>query len=252
MTCSSQLRRQLRIRWAVCLFVSNELTLGTEVQVSTEEHVDLGLFVKQRKKDSTLGTGSRLPDLSLTSKSSNKTIQMLLGNEKGFSCIPECSITPRSLVNNWKRLYISSSSKTTPITINEKQTDKQTKKPLPHCYKTNCTGRSGTLVAESTEDPLPSSSCTRPTWPSLAARWRALSPFWEKNKAGLEVEKWKGDRVPIIRKHNPEQTHTHILSLISFYFRFVLFIYLLFCVNWSLFPFREMNFQRQRCSGNAR
>ena len=106
------------------------------------------------------------------------------------------------------------------------KTNKQ-KKPLPHCYKSNCTDRSGTLVAESTEAPLPSSSCTRPTWPSLAARWRALSPFWEKNKAGLEAEKWKGDSVPII--HNPEQTHPHIY--LYFPFLFVLFIYLLFVLT---------------------
>lgn len=82
-------------------------------------------------------------------------------------------------------------------------------------------GRSGTLVAESTEDPLPSSSCTRPTWPSLAARWRALSPFWEKNKAGLEAEKWKGYRVPIIRKHSPTDAHSRLIS--TFLFLSVLF-----------------------------
>lgn len=37
-------------------------------------------------------------------------------------------------------------------------------------------------MAESTAEPLSSSSCTSPTWPSFAARCRALSPFC-KDKA---------------------------------------------------------------------
>lgn len=35
-----------------------------------------------------------------------------------------------------------------------------------------------TLVEESTAAPLSRSSSTSSTWPSLAARWSALSPFW--------------------------------------------------------------------------
>lgn len=45
------------------------------------------------------------------------------------------------------------------------------------------------FVAESTTAPLLRSSSTTEMWPSLAARCRALSPFWNKKTPGLLREK---------------------------------------------------------------
>ena len=73
-----------------------------------------------------------------------------------------------------------------------------------------------TFVEESTAAPLSSSSWTRSTWPSLAARCNALRPFWEKKRKEMSGSTCNNNR-EITRKDPNGNRRVYLLLLVHNY-----------------------------------
>lgn len=141
--------------------------------LSTEDYISLvSLWIKGKKIEY---EKLEIQNSSVSDKSLNETIQTLQ------SLMDRISI---SVLHCWESLVFQQSS----------EMYNPGREALNHFLfskEINSTSINITLVAESTADPLPSSSWTSPTWPSLAARWRALSPFWEEKQT--RPQKWSND-----------------------------------------------------------
>lgn len=161
-TCSFPLRSLLHQ-----FIFKIELTLGKQVLSFKENYINLvSMWIKGKKKILYRILQSHIWEISKWNNSNSKKF-----NGTGFNF---SSVLLRILVfQQTSEMY---------------NQGKETLNDFFFSREKNSTSTNLTFVAESTEDPLPSSSCTSPTWPSLAARWSALSPFWGETNKASEVE----------------------------------------------------------------